>query len=483
MVKVTGNLVDGVTDSQGDLGTIEVSDPADLSRIVGEVPSMSVDQVQGVMAAAERGANTWKKKSPIARGAVLQKVAGRLRDDQERLARIITSEMGKTLTEARGEVGKAAEFFEYYAALGRLPFGELLPDARPGTYARVIHEPLGVVAMITPWNDPLVTPARKLGPALIAGNSVVIKPPTIAPLIVLELAKIFNEVGAPEGVLGTVTGKTSIVAEQILNHPSVAAVTFTGSTSVGRQLQRDLAGRSVRVQTEMGGKNAVAVLADADIELAAANIAAGGFAQAGQRCTAASRIVAHSDIIEDLNAAILAKMQEFKLGAGNEDQVTLGPVVSKEAQKSVFEHIDNAVSEGAELLSSGDGRSKDLPETGAFVEPTLLRVTREHAIWRNEVFGPVISVLEVSNIDEAITAVNDSSYGLSAAVFTQNLAAAERFITEANTGQVSVNQPTTGWDIHHPFGGFKDSGSAFKEQGTDALQFYTRTKTVAVHAS
>jgi acyl-CoA reductase-like NAD-dependent aldehyde dehydrogenase len=483
MVNVTGNLVDGVIDPHGDLGTIEVSDPANFSRVVGAVPSMSANQVQVVMTAAERGARTWKNTSSIARGLVLQRVGQRLRDDQERLAQIITSEMGKTLTEARGEVGKAAEFFEYYAALGRLPFGELLPDARPGTYARVIHEPLGVVAMITPWNDPLLTPARKLGPALIAGNAVVIKPPTIAPLITLELADIFNEAGLPAGVLGTVTGKTSIVAEQILSHSSVAAVTFTGSTSVGRKLQRDLAGRSVRVQTEMGGKNAVAVLADADIELAASNIVVGGFAQAGQRCTAASRIVAHRDIVEDLNAAILEKMRDFRLGAGNEDQVTIGPVVSQEAQASVFEHIDRAVSEGAELLSSNNGRSKKLPGTGAFVEPTLLRVTREHSVWRQEVFGPVVSVLEVSNIDEAIDAVNDSSYGLSAAIFTQDLATAERFIAEANTGQVSVNQPTTGWDIHHPFGGFKDSGSAFKEQGTEALQFYTRTKTVAVHAS
>jgi aldehyde dehydrogenase (NAD+) len=478
---VTGNLVDGRIVGSAD-DTIDVNNPADLREVVGRVPAMTAEDVSAVYEAAVVGAKTWRETGLLARGEILRAAAARIRAESDVLAPLIVHEMGKTLAEARVEVTKSADFFDYYAGLARLPFGELLADGRPGTYARVVHEPLGVVLLITPWNDPLLTPARKMGPALLSGNAVVIKPATVTPLIVLELARIFNEVGLPAGVLGTVTGRVREISDALLGHDAIKAVSFTGSTAVGLDLQKQLAGRQIRVQTEMGGKNAVAVLADADIAVAAKEISAGAFAQAGQRCTATSRLVVVREVADQLLESIREHMRALKVGAGDTEGVNIGPVVSASARDDIFDHIERAVDESAELLEGGAKAPEDASEHGAFVSPTLLRVTRDQAIWRDEVFGPVLGVLEVDDEAQAIEAVNDSTYGLSAGVFTNDLGAAERFIEKVNTGQVSVNHPTSGWDVHHPFGGFGYSGSPFKEQGLDALQFYTRTKTVAVRS-
>ena len=481
-MKITGNLVDGKILEPATSESIDVTNPADSEQLVGRVPAMTAEDIHAVYEAAVTGARTWRETGVLARGEILRAAAAKVRDESDALALLIVHEMGKTLAEARVEVKKTADFFDYYAGQARLPYGELLADARPGTYARVIHEPLGVVLLITPWNDPLLTPARKMGPALLAGNAVIIKPATAAPLIVLELARIFNEVGLPAGVLGTVTGRGSDIGDTLLENKALRAVSFTGSTSVGLELQKQLAGRPVRVQTEMGGKNAIAVLADADIAVAAKEIVSAAFAQAGQRCTATSRVVVVQEVATQLTAAIREQMGALKIGAGDAEGVTLGPVISTAAREEIFEHILRALGESAELLEGGAHAPEGALDRGAFVSPTLLKVTRDQAIWREEVFGPVLGILEVDDEQEAVDAVNDSVYGLAAGVFTNDLGAAERFITQAETGQVSVNHPTTGWDVHHPFGGFGYSGSPFKEQGLDALQFYTRTKTVAVRA-
>jgi len=479
-IQLTGNLVGGKIVDRGTDDPIEVRDPADLRVVVGQVPAMGAAELELVFAAAERGAVAWRATGHIARGEVLRQAALLLRADSERLARLIVHEMGKTLAEARGEVGKAAEFFEYYAAVARLPFGQLLPDSRPGTHVSVRREPLGVVLLITPWNDPLLTPARKLAPALVAGNAVVIKPATNSPLIVLELARILNEAGLPAGALGTITGRGSDIGDAMVQQRSLRAVSFTGSTAVGLGLQRLLAGTQIRVQTEMGGKNAAAVFADADLDLAAKNIVAGAFAQAGQRCTATSRLIVVKEVADELMDLILRDTAALTIGSGMQDGVVMGPVVSSEQRVEIFRHIQTAAEEHAEVVAGGAFAPPSTSEHGAFVSPTVIRVTRDKRIWREEVFGPVLAVLEVADEDEAVAAVNDSSYGLSSAVFTNNLGAAERFVDRVDTGQVSVNQPTSGWDVHQPFGGFLDSGSPFKEQGLDALQFYTRTKTAAI---
>jgi acyl-CoA reductase-like NAD-dependent aldehyde dehydrogenase len=473
------NLVNGefVSSATGD--EIDVFNPATDREKIGSVPAMSREEVTRVFAAAADGAKTWKKTNQLERGRVLLNAAGIIRSHRDELVELIVAEMGKTRTEATGEVGKTAEFFEYYGGMGRDGFGDFLADARPGTFAARIIEPIGVVLLITPWNDPFLTPARKLGPALISGNAVVIKPATVTPLITLRLAEILHEAGLPAGVLGTVTGRGSDLGDALLEADGLRAVSFTGSTAVGMGIQAKLAGRGIRVQTEMGGKNAAVVMDDADLDTAIPTIVAGAFAQAGQRCTATSRLIVQKGIAGEVRTRIANAVRELRVAPGSDEKVDLGPVVDQGAQKSIRSHVERAVEQGAEVIARRELEGAAATE-GSFVEPTFLGITTEHDIWREEVFGPVLGVVEVDTLDEAIAAVNDSAYGLSSAIFTRDLSTAFRFLEEADTGQVSINQPTTGWDIHHPFGGFKDSGSAFKEQGRDALGFYTRIKAAAI---
>ncbi|HVW17447.1 MAG TPA: aldehyde dehydrogenase family protein, partial [Solirubrobacteraceae bacterium] len=432
---------------------------------------------------AAEGAATWRRAAPLDRAATMRGAADLLRERAPGIARDLVREMGKTLAEATVEVAKAADFLDYYASMARLPIGQLLADARPGVEVSVHAEPVGVVLLITPWNDPLLTPARKLAPALFAGNAVVLKPATETPLVALHLARALHDAGLPAGVLATVTGRGSALAGPLLADPRLAAVSFTGSTEVGLGIQRALGGRNVRVQTEMGGKNATAVLADADLALAADTIAAASFGQAGQRCTATSRVVADRAIAAELLELLSERARAVRLGPGLDPQTTMGPLVSASQRDDVLAHLQRAVAEGARVVAGGGAPADERLRGGCYVEPTIYaNVSPEMGIWREEVFGPAIAVVEVDGLEEAIAAVNDSPYGLSAAVFTRSLESAARFAAEVDTGQVSVNLPTSGWDVHQPFGGFGDSGSAFKEQGLEALRFYTRTKTVAVRS-
>jgi acyl-CoA reductase-like NAD-dependent aldehyde dehydrogenase len=473
------NLIGGrfVASSSGD--TLQVLNPATNREVVGQVPAMGAAELAEVFDAAEAGSRTWKNTGAILRGQLLTRVAALIRSDAESLAALIVAEMGKTVAEASGEVGKSAEFFEYYGGLARLPFGEILPDARTGTFATQTREPLGVVVLITPWNDPLLTPARKLAPALLAGNAVVLKPATETPLIALRLARIIHDAGLPAGVLGTVTGRGAEIGDALSTDPRIRAVSFTGSTAVGLSLQRRLAGRSVRVQTEMGGKNAMVVLDDADLENATTQIVAGAFGQAGQRCTATSRLIVQKGIASEIRDRVARAVTSLKVGPGDEHGVVVGPVVNLRAQEDIRNRIASGVAEGATVLARAT-LEEEQSANGSYVEPTMLSVDRDNSLWREEVFGPVLGMLVVEDLEEAIAAVNDCSYGLSSAIFTKDLGAAYRFIDGVDTGQVSVNQPTTGWDIHQPFGGFKESGSPFKEQGLEALRFYTRVKTAAI---
>lgn len=474
------NLLAGEFVAAGDGAWLDVTDPASDGHVVGRVPAMTALDLPPVFDAAERGARVWRATNPIERGKVLYRAAALVRDRAIELTDLIVSEMGKTKAEASGEVGKVAEFLEYYAGLCRLPFGELLPDGRPGTTAQVIREALGVVVLITPWNDPFLTPARKLAPALVAGNAVIVKPASETPLIMLRFAEILHEAGLAPGVLSTVTGRGSAIGDALIDDARIRAVSFTGSTEVGLGIQRHLAGRSVRVQTEMGGKNAAVILDDADIDDAVAIIAAASFGQSGQRCTATSRLIVQRGVSADVEAKLRQRIEALRLGPGGSDGVDVGPVVSVKAQADIEARVEAAVAAGASIIARSElGASA---REGSFVAPALISTTTDNPIWQQEVFGPVLGMLVVDTLEEAIELVNDSTYGLSSAVFTRSLAAATRFVDGVDTGQVSVNQPTSGWDVHHPFGGFKDSGSPFKEQGLEALRFYSRVKTAAIRS-
>lgn len=461
---------------------IEVRNPA-TGELIGSVPSFGPEVADRVYATATRGADIWRRTSPLKRMEVMFGAARIMRDRLDDLARIIVQENGKTLAEAKGEVAKSAEFLEYYAGMGRDQLGYLIADARPQTSARAIYEPIGVVLAITPWNDALLTPCRKLAPAFIAGNSVVIKPASDTPLIAIELAKALIEAGMPSEVIQVVTGRGGTVVDALLADSRVAGVSFTGSTEVGLQIQRSLAGSNVRVQTEMGGKNASVVLSDADLGLAADTVVAAAFGGAGQRCTATSRVLVESSIREEFLAELSRRVSSLVVGNGLSEGTQVGALINARHRDKVVEAIDEARREGGEVLVGGDAPGGELA-AGCFVRPTVIAdVAEDSSAWRDEIFGPVIAVRECTDIEDALRQVNASSYGLSAAVFTRSLAAAERFIAEADTGQVSVNLPTSGWDIHHPFGGFKLSGSGYKEQGIEALGFYRRVKTAAVRAA
>ncbi len=460
--------------------TVQVRDPADQRSVVGEVPAMTAAEVAAAYGRARAGFRTWRAAGPLDRAAVLSRCAILVRENADDGAVTLVRENGKTLAEARTEVAKTADFFEYYASFARQPWGEILADARPGSQASARVEPVGVVLAITPWNDPLLTPARKLAPALIAGNAVLLKPASQTPGIAQWLARRLAAAGLPAGVLSVVTGYNTEISPVLLGHEELDAVTFTGSTVVGTMLRGALASRNVRLQAEMGGKNASVVLADADLELAADTVAAATFAQAGQRCTATSRLIVESPAAPALLDLLRQRAGGYVLGPGLDPATTMGPLAMAAHRDEVLAHIDRARAEGAGIVAGGGKPAAEALKYGCYVEPTIVTVGPGLSLWRDEVFGPVLAVTPADGFDEAVGLANDSGYGLSAALFTTSLRAAYEFTDRAEAGQVSVNLPTSGWDVHHPFGGFRDSGSPFKEQGSPGLRFYTRIKTTAV---
>ncbi|MCJ0869652.1 aldehyde dehydrogenase [Streptomyces sp. AP-93] len=462
---------------------IDVQDPADLRAPAFRVPALSPEDVTRAYDRAQEGFALWKRTTPVERGVVLHQAARLLRERAPEIAADIATENGKTFAEARGETLKAADFLEYYAGLvGRGGYGTLLHDVRPDTRTSAQQEPLGVVLAITPWNDPLITPARKLAPALAAGNSAVLKPATETPVSALHLARALHDAGLPAGVLNVVTGQTSLISEALLGDARIAAVTFTGGNAVGAHLRERFAIRNIRFQGELGGKNASVVLADADLAKAARTVVAAAFGQAGQRCTATSRVIVQRDAYLEFTRLLLAEVAALRTGPGLAEGMTMGPLSSPRQRDGVLAAIEGAVKQGATVVAGGARADEGPRAHGCFVQPTVLAdVTPAMDIWREEVFGPVLVLRAVDTFDEAVEAVNDSVFGLAAAVFTTDLRAAHRFADEAECGQIAVNLTTPGWDVHHPFGGFRDSGSAFKEQGTEALRFYTRVKTVAIH--
>ncbi len=456
---------------------LEVRDPADVRSVVAEVPAMTAAEVAAAYDRARAAFAGWRRASPLDRAAVMARAAALIRARAEDGAVTLVRENGKTLAEARVEVAKTADFLDYYASFARQPWGELLTDARPGTTTAVRVEPVGVVLAICPWNDPLITPARKLGPALIAGNVVLLKAASQTPGIAIWAAGLLAEAGLPDGVVQVITGRNSEISAALLAEPD--AVTFTGSNEVGAFLRRTLADRNVRLQAELGGKNVSVVLADADLDLAAATLVSAAFAQAGQRCTATSRLIVAEAAAVELQARLLAKMDQIVVGPGLDPASTMGPLSYAGHRDGVVEHIERARKEGATVLAGGGRPAAAGLAHGCYVEPTLVSVSPGQSLWRDEVFGPVLAVTTADRFDQAVRLANDTVYGLSAAIFTTSLTYANEFIEQAEAGQVAVNLPTAGWDVHHPFGGFRESGSAFKEQGSPGIRFYTRLKTTA----
>jgi len=475
------NLVGGTWVDAG--GTLEVRDPSDERVVVGLVPAMDAGDVDRVYAAAAAGFEAWRATSSVDRGRVLLEAAGLLRERREQIAVTLTREMGKTLAEASGEVAKAADFFEYYGGLGRAARGEVLAHERTDTMAYTVHEPRGVVLAITPWNDPLLTPARKLAPALIAGNSVILKPASYTPLVAVALAEVLHDAGAPAGVVNTVTGTGAEIGGALLAQPGLAAVSFTGSNEVGAGLARELGPRNVPLLAELGGKNAAVVLGDADLEAAADAIAGAAFAQAGQRCTATSRVIVERPVLAALTDALAARAERLVVGPGLDPETTMSPLVAAAARDDVLGFVERAQGDGADLVAGGAAPTNAARAHGCYVMPTIFAdVGVEAEIWNEEIFGPVVALTVADDETEALGLLNRSRYGLAAALYTRDSGAIHRFAVGADVGQLAVNLPTSGWDVHMPFGGAKSSGSGHKEQGVEGLAFYEKVKTVAIAA-
>lgn len=454
------------------------ADPAGAA--VADYRTATQEQLEEAMAAAAAAAPVWDQQGLLARGAVLRRAARIMEDRAEELAALMTREQGKSLADSRGEVGATIETLHYHAAAARRPDGATYPSGHPDEVVRTVRRPVGTVAVITPWNFPLQIPVWKIAPALLWGNPVVWKPASDTPAMAVALVEILVEAGLPDGVLGLLLGPGHLGAS-LVAHPGTAAVTFTGSVPVGHAIRDAVVPRGARLQMELGGHNAAIVLPDAHLPSAADAIVAAAMGSTGQKCTATRRIIAVGDCYDDLVSQLVTRVAALTVGPGAEEGTVLGPVVSAKARDQITGAVQQAVDEGAEVLVTGE-----VPDAaGHWVAPTLLAGSPDLTICREEVFGPVATVLRVDDLDEAITLANATDFGLTASVFTRDERSARRCVDELVAGLVKVNAPSTGSELHAPFGGLRDSSfPAPREQASDAAaEFFTITKTAYLRLS
>ncbi|MFS0722825.1 aldehyde dehydrogenase family protein [Paenibacillus sp. 1P07SE] len=460
---------------------IDAHNPADPCERLGSVPRSAAADAEQAVLAADAAAAGWRDTAPGTRGELLRQAALQLDARSGELADLLTREMGKTLPEALGEVKRGVAILHYYAGLTMHADGAHLPAADGASLLYTQKIPLGVVALITPWNFPVAIPVWKLAPALASGNTVVLKPATQASLTAARLMEILCEAGFPDGVLNLVHGSGAAVASALIEHPLVQGVSFTGSNGAGKRIAQQAAARGIKYQLEMGGKNAVIVLADADLERAADAVVSGAMKSAGQKCTATSKVIVMPEIRERFTSLLLERLQRITMGPGTEEGVYYGPLASREQQRHVLEAIAAAGEAGAELLHGGGVPEDARLHGGYFVEPTLFTgVDPASLLAREEIFGPVLALLEAPTLAEAIRLANDTEYGLSAAIFTTDLGSAMTFIRHIEAGMVKVNSETAGVEYQAPFGGLKQSSSHSREQGLAALDFYTHTQTISL---
>jgi alpha-ketoglutaric semialdehyde dehydrogenase len=456
----------------------EIVNPANPSETLGTTPKSGEAETQRAIEAAAAALPEWKATLPSERGAILMKVGDIIESKTEELAKLMVREAGKPMGESLLEVARAAAIFRYYGSEGwRMP-GVMPPSTRPGIQVSSVREPLGVVALITPWNFPLAIPSWKLAPALICGNTVVIKPASNASLNAAELVRILAEAGLPDGVLNMVTGSGGSVGDPLVTDPRVKGVSFTGSTSVGLSIQERAVGK--KVQLEMGGKNPYLVMEDADLEDAAAKIAYGAFGYAGQKCTASSRAVVIESVYEEFLEELKKATEATKFGDPLDDDTAAGPVVNKSQYDSILEALETAKKDGRVVLEGGVMGSE---EEGYYIAPTIVAdVDNSSETAQEEIFGPVLAVIRARDFDHAVEIANDTRYGLTAGIATRSLRYAHEFAVRSESGLVNVNVPTAGVEFQVPFGGNKESGVGGREQGMAAIDFYSAWKTVALRA-
>jgi alpha-ketoglutaric semialdehyde dehydrogenase len=477
------HYIDGQWTESASGETFENRNPAN-GELIGAFAKGDKAEIGRAVAAAKRAFATWRLYPAPHRGEILYRVGQLLREQKESLARDMTREMGKVLAEARGDVQEGIDMAFYMAGEGRRQFGQVVPSELRDKWAMSHRRPIGVVGLITPWNFPMAIPTWKIMPALICGNTVVFKPASYTPLTAYRLVKIFEEAGLPRGVLNIVFGTGGEVGNALIEHPDVKLISFTGSTEVGDGVAAAGARGRKRVMLELGGKNAVMVMDDADLDLATEGIIWSAFGTSGQRCTAASRVIVHQAVYRDLLDKLVAKARQLTLGDGLDESTDVGPVISDSQLERIHAYIPVGEREGAEVVIGGKVVAGGAFGKGFYHEPTIFAgVTPEMRVAREEIFGPVTSVIPVQSLDQAIEVVNQSEYGLSASIYTQDVNRAFRAMRDVDTGILYVNAGTIGAEIQLPFGGTKATGNGHREAGTAALDVFSEWQALYIDYS
>ncbi len=463
--------------------TFESHNPADRRDLIGRFQQGTAADVAMAVRAADVAGGPWRRTPAPKRGEIMYAFAALMAEHKERLARAMTREMGKVLAEARGDVQEGIDIAFLMAGEGRRMFGDTTPSELPDKWAMSIRQPIGIAGIITPWNFPIAIPCWKMMPALVAGNTVVFKPSSDTPHCATLLVELMAEAGFPAGTVNLVTGAGSEVGDAIVDNPDVAVISFTGSSATGRHIAAR-AGRNLkRVSLELGGKNAIVVMADADVDLATDGILWSAFGTTGQRCTAASRVVVERAVVEPLLERLSARARGLRLGSGLDEGVDVGPLINEGALDKVGRYIEIGQREG-ELVVGGEPASTGDLAHGHFFAPTIFRdVAPMDRIAQEEIFGPVLSVIAVDDYAAATTAVNQTRYGLSSSIFTRDANTAFRAMRDFETGIVYVNAGTTGAETHLPFGGWKETGNGHREAGHAALDTFTEWKSIYVDFS
>nr|WP_144919599.1 aldehyde dehydrogenase family protein [Paenibacillus bovis] len=481
--KKLANYINGEWVTPDDVVYTPVLNPATGENIT-EVPLSPREAVSEAAKAAKEAQKQWALVPAPQRAEILYKVGDLLKARKEQLATILTMENGKVLEEARGEVQEAIDMAFYMAGEGRRLFGQTTPSELKNKFAMSVRAPVGVVGIITPWNFPIAIATWKSFPAIVAGNTVIWKPATETPLMAYALATIFEEAGLPKGVLNVVFGSGSTIGDEMVENDEIRVISFTGSNEVGREIASKCGHKLKKVSLEMGGKNAVIVMDDADINLAVDGIIWSAFGTSGQRCTACSRIIVHEKVKKKLEQGLLKAMKNIRIGNGLDHNVKVGPIINKTSLEKIKGYIEIGVQEGAQLLTGGSVLDEGEYASGNFFVPTVFtNVKPNMRIAQEEIFGPVISIISVKNLDEAIQVNNSVSFGLSSSIFTRDVNKVFAAQRDLDTGIIYVNAGTTGAEIHLPFGGTKATGNGHRDSGIAALDVFTEWKSIYIDFS
>ncbi|WP_110515722.1 aldehyde dehydrogenase family protein [Herpetosiphon llansteffanensis] len=464
--------------------TYENRNPADTRDVIGIFPDSGAEDIADAVAAAKEAYNAWRLVPAPKRGELLYRASQILQERKEQYANDMTREMGKVLAETRGDVQEAIDMGYFMAGEGRRLYGVTTPSELPNKFQMSVRQPLGVCGLITPWNFPMAIPSWKIFPALICGNTVVIKPAEDTPLSTYNFVQALVDAGVPKGVVNIVSGHGPSAGEPLVQHPDVKVISFTGSTEVGRHVSTLCAQQGKHVSLEMGGKNPMIIMDDADLDLVLAGAVWGAFGTTGQRCTATSRIIAHRSIVDELTSRIQAEAKTIQVGNGLLDGMQMGPSINEGQLGVVEKYVKIGREEGAELVLGGERLTDGDLGHGFFHQPTIFgNVKRNMRIAQEEIFGPVVSIIPVDSLEEAIDVANDVPYGLSSSIYTRNVNNAFIAMRDLYTGIVYVNAPTIGAEIHLPFGGTKGTGNGKREGGTQVLDTYSEWKSLYVDYS